>query len=86
MNRNGKCEGPGGGDRQGALCTGFTQVCIICLFFRLQKRMVTCTCQLCTTFFFLSPLLSIFFKNLICIYRFNKKTFMSNMYIMSSFF
>jgi hypothetical protein len=20
----GKCEGPGGGDRQGALCTGFT--------------------------------------------------------------
>ncbi len=26
MNWNGKCEGPGGGDRRGALCTGFTLV------------------------------------------------------------
>jgi hypothetical protein len=26
VNRSGKCEGPGGGDRQGALCTGFTLV------------------------------------------------------------
>ncbi len=26
MNRSGKCEGPGGGDRRGALCTGFTLV------------------------------------------------------------
>ncbi len=26
VNRNGKCEGPGGGDRRGALCTGFTLV------------------------------------------------------------
>ncbi len=24
MNWSGKCEGPGGGDRRGALCTGFT--------------------------------------------------------------
>ncbi len=23
MNQNGKCEGPGGRDRRGALCTGF---------------------------------------------------------------
>ncbi len=26
MNQSGKCEGPGGGDRRGALCTGFTLV------------------------------------------------------------
>ncbi len=26
MNWSGKCEGPGGGDRRGALCTGFTLV------------------------------------------------------------
>ncbi len=28
MNQSGKCEGPGGGDRWGALCTGFTLVLI----------------------------------------------------------
>ncbi len=28
MNRSGKCEGPGEGDRRGALCTGFTLVTI----------------------------------------------------------
>jgi len=28
VNRGGKCEGPGGGDRRGALCTGFTLVYI----------------------------------------------------------
>jgi hypothetical protein len=26
VNRSGKCEGPGGGDRRGALCIGFTLV------------------------------------------------------------
>jgi hypothetical protein len=26
VNQSGKCEGSGGGDRQGALCTGFTLV------------------------------------------------------------
>jgi hypothetical protein len=26
VNRSGKCEGPGGGDQRGALCTGFTLV------------------------------------------------------------
>jgi hypothetical protein len=26
VNRSGKCEGPGGGDRRGALCTGFTLI------------------------------------------------------------
>jgi hypothetical protein len=28
VNWSGKCEGPGGGDRRGALCTGFTLVLI----------------------------------------------------------
>jgi len=28
VNRSGKCKGPGGGDRRGALCTGFTLVYI----------------------------------------------------------
>jgi len=26
VNQSEKCEGPGGGDRRGALCTGFTLV------------------------------------------------------------
>jgi hypothetical protein len=27
VNWSGKCKGPGGGDRRGALCTRFTLVC-----------------------------------------------------------
>jgi hypothetical protein len=29
VNWSGKCEGPGGGDRQGALCIGFTLVKVV---------------------------------------------------------
>jgi hypothetical protein len=40
VNQSGKCEGPGGGDRRGALCTGFT------LVFYYYNKLLVCSSSL----------------------------------------
>ncbi len=44
MNWSEKCEGPGEGDRRGALCTGFTLVIIIIIIIKLQYYLYVIYC------------------------------------------